>query len=209
MVAPGTGIRPRPGLLVHRDAIDPAEIWRARGCRVTSPLRSAWDLARRVDRTEAVVAIDALARRGRLPPKHLLELRTARRTARRGARGAARLDELVELANPLAESPMESRLRMLLIEHGLPSPQVQYELADHRGHLLARFDLAYPAARLAIEYDGEETHRYRRGADNRRDIAVAELGWETMRFEAADVWTTPARTADAVARLLAVRRPPR
>jgi hypothetical protein len=33
VVARGTGVRPRPGLLVHRDAIDPAEIWRAGGCR--------------------------------------------------------------------------------------------------------------------------------------------------------------------------------
>ena len=63
VVATGTGIRPRPGLIVHRDAIEPSEIWRAGGCRVTSPLRTAWDLARRLDRTEAVVAIDALARR--------------------------------------------------------------------------------------------------------------------------------------------------
>jgi hypothetical protein len=41
-----------------------------------------------VDRTEAVVAIDALARRGRFPPKHLLELRTApARRPRRGSTG--------------------------------------------------------------------------------------------------------------------------
>ena len=72
---------------------------------------------------------------------------------------------------------METRLRLLLVDHGLPAPQVQYALRDRYGDLLARFDLAYPAARLAIEYDGEETHRYRRRADNHRDIDVAELGW--------------------------------
>jgi very-short-patch-repair endonuclease len=201
VVAPGTGIRPREGLLVHRDRLDRGETWRCRGCRVTSPLRTAWDLGRRLDGVEAVVAIDALARRGRFAPKELLALRAARP----GARGAARLDVRVARADPRAESPMETRLRLLLEDHGLPAPDVQYELLDRYGFVQARFDLAYPRARLAVEYDGEEFHRSRRGADNHRDISVSELGWETMRFEAADVLLTPRDTADAVARLLAVR----
>jgi Protein of unknown function (DUF559) len=203
VAAPGTGIRPRPGLLVHRNHLEPVEICLAAGCRVTTPLRTAWDLGRRLDRTEAVVAIDALARRGRFPPKELLALHATRP----GARGAARLDERVGLADPRAESPMETRLRLLLIDHGLPAPEVQYELLDRFGFVRARFDLAYAAARLAIEYDGEESHRDRRGRDNHRDIAASELGWETMRFEAADVWTTPHRTAASVARMLALRKP--
>ena len=174
---------------------------------MTSPLRTAWDLSRRLDRTEAVVAVDALARRGRFPPDRLLEVRAARP----GARGAARLDQLVVLADPGAESPMETRLRLLLVDHGLPAPQVQYAL---RGPVRRTCwpGSTWPIRPLgsAIEYDGEETHRYRRRADNHRDIDVAtELGWETMRFEDADVLVTPSRTAGTVARLLAVplRRP--
>ena len=107
---------------MHRDGIEPAEIVRAGRCRVISPLRTAWVLSRRLDRTEAVVAVDALARRGRFPPDRLLQVRAARP----GARGAARLDQLVVLADPGAESPMETRLRLLLVNHGLPAPQVQY-----------------------------------------------------------------------------------
>jgi hypothetical protein len=203
VISPRSGIRTRPGLLVHRDRIQPHEIWRICGCRVTAPLRTAWDLARRLDRGEAVVAIDVLARRGRFAPADLLALRATRP----GARGAARLDQLVALADPRAESPMETRLRLLLVDHGLPPPAVQYPLVDRRGCVRARFDLAYPAALLAIEYDGAEFHRDRRGPDNHRDIDASELGWETMRFEAADIWLTPRRTADAVARLLAARSP--
>lgn len=104
---------------------------------------------------------------------------------------------------------MESRLRMLLLDHGMAAPTVQFELRDRNGFVLARFDLAYPAARLAIEYDGDAVHRGRRREDNHRDIDVSEYGWETMRFEAPDVWVTPRRTADAVARMLAVRLPSR
>lgn len=47
IVSPGTGIRARPGLVVHRDVVEPSEVWRIKGCRVTSPMRTAWDLARR------------------------------------------------------------------------------------------------------------------------------------------------------------------
>lgn len=205
IVAPRTGIRAHPGLIVHRGSAAPEEIWRARGCRVTSPLSSAWELGRRLDRTEAVVAVDALARRGRFAPEDLLALAAQRR----GARGCRRLKEIVAFCDPRAESPMETRLRMLLRDHGLPAPEVQYELLDRSGYLLARFDLAYPAAKLAIEYDGEESHRARRGPDNHRDIAAATVGWETMRFESPDIWTTPTRTADAVGRMLAARTLPR
>jgi len=83
-------------------------------------------------------------------------------------------------------------------------------LIVHRDALeRARFDLAYPAAKLAVEYDGRSSHELRRGADNHRDIDASELGWETMRFQAADVWVTPGRTAGAVARLLEARLPSR
>lgn len=205
IVAPGTGIRARPGLLVHRGALPADEVRRAGGCRVTSPLRTAWDLARRLDRTEAVVAVDALSRCGRFAPQELADFRAGRR----GARRCRRLDEIAALSTPLAESPMESRLRMLLHEHGLPGPAVQHHLLDRDGYVVARFDLAYPDARLGIEYDGVEFHRDRRGEDNHRDADAAALGWETMRVEAADIWTTPDRTAAAVARLLAARTVPR
>lgn len=202
IVAPGTGIRARPGLLVHRGALPATDVCVAAGCRVTTPLRTAWDLARRLERTEAVVAVDALARRGRFDPARLLAHRP-------GARGCRRLAEIGGLSNPLAESPMETRLRMLLHEYGLPVPAVQHEVLDAYGFVVARCDLAYPQVRLAIEYDGEEFHRGRRVRDNHRDIALAELGWETMRVGAADVWTTPRRTADSVQRLLTARTRPR
>src|SRR5260370_42475768 len=52
-----------------------------------------------------------------------------------------------------AESPMEARLRWVLIQAGLPRPQVQADLRDSDGRFLGRADLYYPAARLVIEYD--------------------------------------------------------
>ena len=56
------GRRSRAGMVVHRFRPLPGEVDLCDGIRVTTPLRTAFDLTRRPDRTEAVVAIDALAR---------------------------------------------------------------------------------------------------------------------------------------------------
>lgn len=184
VIAPAGGLRTRSGLLVRREQLDPVDVVVARGCRTTTPLRTAWDLARRLDLVEAVVAVDALARRGGFDPAELLALR-ARIP---GARRCRRLEHVLALANPLAESPMETRLRLLLVLAGLPAPVVQHRILDEYGFVLARVDLAYPDVRLAIEYDGSSHFSAERGRrDRARDNLVAKLGWETMRFVDDDV----------------------
>jgi len=75
---------------------------------VTTPRRTAFDLARR-ERTEAVVGLDALLRRGVTDAD---DLRAYLRT-KPGWPGVVRATAALALANPLAESPMEARLAFL------------------------------------------------------------------------------------------------
>lgn len=172
----------------------------AAGCPATSATRTAWDLSRRLPVVEAVVALDALCRVTRFAPADLL----ARRATEPGARGARRLDEIVALADPRAESQPESRLRLDLVRQGLPVPEVQYEIRDEHGFVLARADLAHPWARLAIEYDGEmHFTRQRRELDLQRDGILAGYGWQTLRFDRHTV-ATP-QTAWRVRSVLAAR----
>lgn len=159
-------IRSRAGLLVRRGAAAD-DVVSAGGCRVTSPRRTARDLARRLDLREAVVAVDALAYRHGFDPAEVVPGPVTRRVA-----------AVVALTNRLAESPMETRLRLTLLFGGLPVPHVQYRLVE-RGLVVARFDLAYPGAKLAIEYDGEE---HEDELDRQRDIRTGRLGWYTARF---------------------------
>nr|WP_239028408.1 DUF559 domain-containing protein [Pseudonocardia acidicola] len=201
VVVPAGALRARPGLLVRRERLDPADVLMAAGCRVTSPQRTAWDLARRLELTEAVVAVDTLAR-GRFAPTDLL----ARRSREPGARNCRAVERVVELADPRAESPMETRLRLILVLGGLPVPEVQYRVRDEHDFVIARVDLAYPEARLAIEYDGA-THftRERSKRDRRRDAVLADLGWDTLRFVDDDVlWSRP-QTVHTTARRRAAR----
>ena len=201
--------RSRPDLLVRRGTVPDSEVTVAGGCWVTVPRRAAWDLARRLPLVEAVVAVDALAR-WRAPrdpgfePAELL----AYRAAAPGTRSCRALDGVLALADRRAESVLETRLRLNLVLGGLPPPEVQHRVRDAHGFVLARVDLAYPQARLAIEYDGD-THftPARSRADRRRDLLLADLGWHTMRLTYDDVDGDPPGTRRRVATLLQARTP--
>jgi hypothetical protein len=106
-----------------------------------------------------------------------------------GKPGSARLRWLSDLAAP-AESPMETRLRWLLITAGLPRPEVQVDLHDGAGDFVGRADLYYPSARLVIEYDGGN-HRDRLVTDDQRQNLLVNAGYRVLRFTATDVYSRP------------------
>ncbi len=192
-------VRPRPGLLVRYGTPSGPDVTTEAGCTVTSARRTAWDLCRRLPPAEAVVALDALARVGRFRPDELLH----RRVAEPGARGCRSLDAVVALADPRAESPPETRLRLQLGAAGL-APEVQYRIRDEYGFVVARVDLAYPEARLAVEYDGADHFtRNRRERDAQRDTTLAAMGWVTLRFGHDQIGA--AQTVDLVHRTLLER----
>ena len=64
----------------------------------------------------------------------------------------------------------------------------------HRQVVIARFivDFAAPAARLAIEVDGEY-HSRRRIADARRDRVLRRLGYRVLRLDAEVVLRIPSK----------------
>ena len=88
--------------------------------------------------------------------------------------------------------------------HGLPPPSVQHPVRDENAEVVARLDLAYPDARLGIEYDGAQ-HRTQRRAmrDMDRQAVLPSLGWRVLRFTAADVLDWPTTVAARVRRALA------
>jgi hypothetical protein len=201
-----TNTRAHPGLHICRGTATERDVTTVDGTRVTVPLRTAWDLARRLPLVEAVVAVDALAAAGSFAPADLL----TRRAGTPGARGSRRLAEVVALADPRSGSAPETRLRVGLLRAGLPTPAVQYRVCDERGSELARVDLAYPEARLAIEYDGVDefgADELARGVarDRMRDGELAGHGWQTLRLDADDVDIELPRTARRVEQLLALR----
>jgi len=196
---PSAPIRTRPGMVVHRARLQAADITRMRGLMVTTPLRTCFDLLCNLSLVEAVVAADTMLHRRLVKLPELVDYIEAH-VAFKGVRQARRV---AGLADAKAESPMESRLRMVIVGAGLPRPEVQEPLMDEIGVVVARPDLSYRAARLGIEYDGA-THRESLAEDNRRqNLLLSRLGVVLLRYTAFDVYQRPATIVDGVRCVLA------
>ncbi|GII26386.1 hypothetical protein Pme01_59830 [Planosporangium mesophilum] len=184
-------LRPRPGLRVRRTVLPPGDVERVSGLPVTTLTRTAFDLAREPDLTGAVIGADALLNTGYLSLPALIRYVEQRR----GWTGAERARRAVMVAVPGAESPMETRLRLILVLAGLPMPAVQHPVPEAN----VRLDLAYPQVKLAIEYDGDH-HRERRRfqLDIARLNRLRLLGWTVLRFTADDVLRHPDRVVEHV-----------
>src|SRR5690348_2007073 len=180
MLPPTCTVRSCVSEIVRRSRLMPEEIATVKGIRVTSTHRTLRDLCLFVDPIDALVAIDMALLSKATNKKRL----SSDALATRGRRGSARFRRLVELAEP-AQSPMETRLRWLLIRAGLPRPEVQVKLGDDTS-FLGRADLYYPDARLVIEYDGGN-HRDRLVSDDRRQNLLFGAGYKILRFTASDL----------------------
>ncbi len=156
-----------------------------RGLRaVVLPLALA-GLCLRLSTVEALIAIDMAIHQG-LTDQIALEQFAA---AANGRPGTGRLRALALLAEP-AESPMETRLRWVLMQAGLPRPEVQANLCDSADRFVGRADLYYREQRLVLEYDGGN-HRDRLVEDDRRQNLLVNAGYRLLRFTAADIYNRP------------------
>jgi very-short-patch-repair endonuclease len=175
----------RRGYLAGRRDLLPSEICIVGGIPVTTPVRTACDLACQRGRSRALAVLDAFRRRHGLTCTDY-----ARQLERfRGRRGVIQARELAALAIADAESPAESWLRMTVLDEGFPPPKPQHELVLP-GHGEVRLDLAYPFLKIAVEYDGDEFHSSDedRDADSRRRRALEAQGWLVIVVTKAKLW---------------------
>lgn len=151
---------------------------------ITSALHTCADLARFAPGlAEAVVLMDIALAKGVLREVRLERCRESVPVGR-GSRQARRA---MQLADARSESPQESRLRVGLVLAGLPPAVPQFEVR-HQGRFLASVDLAYPEAKLAIEYDGLwHAAPGQLGRDRRRLNALVSAGWRVIHVTAADL----------------------
>ncbi|MET7971044.1 DUF559 domain-containing protein [Micromonospora sp. NPDC005305] len=195
-------MRPHPRVRQVRSVLPGTDRTRFAGLPVTTALRTAFDLGRQGPRVDALVAVEALLHRRVVK----LPALCAYAAARPGWPGATLLREVLALAEPLSESPMETRLRLLLLDAGLGPLTAQHDVRDATGRFVARVDLAWPALRVAVEYDGDH-HRER--AHFRQDVArlnaLRAAGWLVLRFTADDVLRHPRATIALVRQALQER----
>jgi hypothetical protein len=145
--------------------------------RVTTPLRTAWDVGRLSHRDIAIGALDALLRHG----SFTLDELTSGIVRFRKQRGVVQLRALAPLADARAESPGESVLRLRWLDlQSLPKPEPQVPILDSRGVEIYRLDLGVEELRFSAEYDGEEFHSTHEDVlhdERRRGWIRRERGW--------------------------------
>jgi very-short-patch-repair endonuclease len=195
------GVSGRSGIKVRRSVVPAAEVVQVRGMPATSMIRTIADLCASLSLVEAVVIADAALHRRQVRLEDL-GVWAASNSRRHGIRAMRRVIELVE---PKAESPMESRLRMLLVLAGLPRPRAQVAIYDERGRFVGRPDLYYELHHLGIEYDGA-VHRDSLARDDRRQNRLLNAGVHLLRFAAPDVLGDPDSVVAQVRALLAHAR---
>jgi hypothetical protein len=165
--------------------MDLDELVERKGLTCTCAVRTVCDLAWRLPFEEAVGAVD-MALHGDLVGLADLELAV---DARANQKGVKRQRRILGFADGRSESPMETRLRLLLVLAGLPKPDLQVRITAE-DEFLARADLFYPNSNLVIEYDGS-THKSSLVEDSRRQNRLINAGYRVLRFTAADVLNAP------------------
>lgn len=144
--------RARQGLIVRNDTVHPDEIMTVAGVRVTTPERTAFDLARYHPRDRAVARLDALAAARRFSVEQVATI--AERHPR--ARGLTQLRTTLPFVDAGAESPKETWLRLLFIDAGLPRPTTQFVVCDEEGRYVRRLDMCWKEFKVGAEYDGQQ-----------------------------------------------------
>ncbi|PJK23149.1 hypothetical protein [Mycolicibacterium goodii] len=178
-----TNRRPARGIVVWSDAVEDDEICLIGDMRVTTPARTAVDLACKFPEDIAVPAIDALVRAARLKVADI-ELAVENRVARKGIRQAR---NTIALVDPGAESPRETWLRLVVVRAGYPPPQTQYAVLNEYGALIGEVDMAWPELKIALEYEGlHHTDPVTLRKDIQRMDEMVEAGWIVIRVTARD-----------------------
>jgi len=192
---------PRGGTRSERQGVGSHEISRGAevvsfvGLRISSPAQTFIDLATELSLVDLVVLGDSLVRRGRTTPRLLVEAATDWKG--KGCRAARRAAGLVRAG---VDSPMETRLRLLMVFAGLPEPVVNHIVYDAKGTVSKRFDLSYPELMLIIEYDGrhhaETQQQWDRDIERREELDTDE--WRLIVIQANGIYVEPGRTLERI-----------
>lgn len=195
------------GIVVRSGEIADDEICAVGEICCTTAARTAYDIGRRqLPLERAVVGVDALLNATRVPVSAVWEI--ASRYP--GARGIRRLRAALDLVDAGAESPQESRLRLLLVHSGVPRPITQIPVLDDSGRVVRRIDMGWPDWMVGAEYDGEQHFS---GPDAYADDIerlefLADRGWAIVRVSSRQLRFARSEVVARVKRALAAKGMP-
>lgn len=173
---PQRGLRPHVGRPAHTTVVDDV--------RVSTGSSLFWELSHSLGLVDLVVLGDALVRRGLATLAQLLEHTSP----------GSRAHDAARLVRERVDSPMETRVRVLLVLAGFPEPEVNWVVEAGGTHY--RLDLCWPDLRLVVEYDGQH---HRGDLDQwQHDLTRREWlegnDWSMLVFVSRDIFRTPQQT---------------
>jgi very-short-patch-repair endonuclease len=188
------------GIVIHRNQLREDEICFVDEMPVTTPVRTAFDIGRRGRFETATIRVDALANATGVKAEDVERLAENHR----GARGMVQLRRVLELMDGGAESPQETRARLLLIAARLPKPQTQVIVLDEHGEFVGRVDMGWDDWKVGVEYDGpqhwNDPDQHAKDIDRLADLAGQ--GWLIIRVSRSLLRDRPhvflARVRDAM-----------
>lgn len=195
------------GVKYHEGFCSEDDVVEIDGMLVTIPVRAALETASLLSTEAAVVLLDSLLRSG--VSREELQAMFAR-IARWPSTQSLHVP--VRMADGRAESVGESRGRFFCYGHGLPAPELQFEVRDASGLLIGTTDFAWPKYRTLGEFDGRIKYgRLLRPGEEPGDAVFREkvredrmreaLGWGMVRLVWSDLYAGRA-TADRIRRQL-------
>ncbi|TRW82829.1 hypothetical protein FK535_12815 [Mycolicibacterium sp. 018/SC-01/001] len=189
-----------PGIAIHREVLRDDETCLVQSIDCTTVARTIFDIGRRIPSDEAVIRIDALLNATRIPVDDVAVVASRHP----GARGIRRLRQVMALVDGGAESPQESRLRLILLRAGLPRPRTQVPIIGDAGRVIRRIDIGWPEYGVGVEYDGEHhwTDPRTHAEDINRLEFLAARGWAIVRVSGRHMGDPAAVVARVRAALL-------
>jgi hypothetical protein len=194
-VPAGTRIGPycRANVIRHSAELPAEHVTRLYGMPVTTAARTVIDIARTSTLMEGVVVADSA-----LQERHTSKAELRRVLARcERWPGSGQASKVVDFADGLAESVLESCARVTFRDQGLPAPELQVHIAGQDGRLIARVDFCWRRFRTIGEADG--LLKYESGgkaiAELKRDRLLREAGYEVIHFTWQELFGDPALVA--------------
>lgn len=195
ITVPEAARRQRPGILIHRSLdLSRAEITRVEGIPVTRPGRTLRDLSTVLTVKDLNRAAARAERKGLIDSAGFPGL-VASHAGRPGA-PVLRAALLGDGGPVLTRSEAEERVLTLVLEHGLPRPQVNVRV------LGLEVDFYWPDQKLVVEADGFEHHRARGSFENdhQRDLEMEARGVTVLRVTWRQLVEDPKGTAGLISR---------
>lgn len=170
------------------------------GLQSVNPTRAVLETACSTHFESGVVTADGALHLGMTTPEELV----AALELVRNWPGARTASKVVPFADGRAETPAESRTRVVFDVEGLPTPELQVRIHDGSGQLVAEVDFLFREQRVIAEFDGRLKYAGDAAAsadtvyrEKRREDRLRALGFVVVRISWTDL-QYPSYTANRV-----------